>query len=118
MDYEDCLHEILDILKSNNVFEVEMLFGWAWGNEYKNWTLFITKVEGVPGEIDYANKYGRGSFYDDDTIFFLTDINTEILFCHEHDIHLSYNEANPIVHSILDAWNAKDLILEKRNAPR
>jgi hypothetical protein len=77
-----------------------MLFGWAWGNDYKNWTPFTTTVEEIAGEIDKANKSGSGSFYDDDTVLYLNHLTTEILFCHEHDIHLSYNEANPIVNSI------------------
>jgi hypothetical protein len=77
--YENCLFEILDILKNNKVLEVEMLLGWAWGNEYKNWTSFTTAVEGISGEIDKANKSGSGSFYNDDTVIYLNNIGAELL---------------------------------------
>jgi hypothetical protein len=50
IEYENSLYEILDILKNSKVLEVEMLFGWAWGNKYKNWTPFTTTVEEIAVE--------------------------------------------------------------------
>jgi hypothetical protein len=114
MEYKSSLDEIVAILKYHNEIEVEMLFGCAWGNEYKDWTPFIISSEFIMNEIDKAEKTGTGSFYDDDTFLYLDDIGTEILFCHEHDIHLSYNETNELVTNILDAWEAKGIIQEKR----
>jgi hypothetical protein len=115
IEYENCLYEILDFFKDNKVIEVEIMFGWTWGNEYKNWTPFTIAIEGVVDEIDKANKSGSGSFYDDDMVFYLNNIGIEILFCHEHDIHLNYNEANELINKIIDARNAKNIIHEKRN---
>ena len=56
MELEICCNEILDILKNNKVIEMELLFGFAWGNEYKDWKPFIVAVEGIIDEIDKANK--------------------------------------------------------------
>jgi hypothetical protein len=50
IEYENSLYEILDILKNSKVLEVEMLFGWAWGNKYKNWAPFTTTVEEIAVE--------------------------------------------------------------------
>ena len=113
-EYKSCSDEIMAILRNNKVFDVEVMFGWAWGNEYKDWTPFTVSLENVLTEIDKAQKTGNGSFYENDTFLLLSDRDTEILFCHEHDIHLNYNETNKIVSDVLNAWEAEGIVHEKR----
>jgi hypothetical protein len=65
-----CLDEIIDILKARQVLEIEMMFGFAWGNEYKEWTPFIVPPDEITIEIDKAEKSGTGSFYNDDSFLY------------------------------------------------
>lgn len=109
-DYEACLYEIINILKANKIREVEMLFGFAWGNDYKNWTPFIVATDDILIEIDKAEKSGAGDFFNDDTFFTLPNLGCEILFCHEYDIHLEFDQSNVVVNAITVAWNSKDMI--------
>lgn len=85
-----------------------MLFGFAWGNYYKNWTPFKVSIESIITEIDKAEKSEAGDFFNDDIFFYLPDC--EILFCHEYDIHLEFDQRNVTVNAIFEAWERKDII--------
>jgi hypothetical protein len=112
LEYKSCLLEIIDILKCEKVLEIEIMFGFAWGNEYKDWTPFTVSLDNIMTQIDEAEKK-TGTFFEEDTFLYLHDITTGILFCHEHDIHLDYNETNKIVAAIISAWETKNIIQEK-----
>jgi hypothetical protein len=94
------------------VFQIEMMFGFAWGNEYKGWTPFIVSADEIAIEIDKAEQSGTGSFYNDDTFFYLGELNCEILFCHEYDIHLEFDKPNEVVNDIIKGWRTRNLIQE------
>src|SRR5260370_25660787 len=61
-DCKNCLGEIIAILKANQVPEIEILFGFAWGNDYKDWMPFLVSTDEIMIEIDTAEKSGAGSF--------------------------------------------------------
>jgi hypothetical protein len=107
---KNCLDEIIDILQINQVPEIKMLFGFAWGNDYKDWTSFLVSTDEITIEIDRAEKSGTGNFFNDDTFFYLPEFDCEILFCHEYDIHLEFNQSNMVVNAIIEAWKRKDMI--------
>ncbi len=110
---KNCLDEIIEILKTRKVLEIEMMFGFAWGNEYKEWTPFTVSPDEITIEIDKAEKSGTGSFYNDDTFLYLRELHSEILFCHEYDIHLEFDQPNEVVNDIIEAWKSKNIIQEK-----
>jgi hypothetical protein len=109
-DCKTCLAEIIGILRANKVLEIEMLFGFAWGNDYKDWTPFIVSTTDIMIELDKAEKSGAGSFFNDDTFFCMPAWDCEVLFCHEYDIHLEFDRSNVIVAAIIEAWKSKDII--------
>jgi hypothetical protein len=51
---KNCLDEIIEILKTRKVLEIELMFGFTWGNEYKEWTPFI-----VSPNICFITTFGR-----------------------------------------------------------
>lgn len=107
---EECkssLDEIIDILRGHQVLQIEMMFGFAWGNEYKEWTPFMVPIDEITLEIDKAGQSGTGDFYNDDTFVTLDEQKCEILFCHEYDIHLEFDEINKVVKDIIESWRNK-----------
>lgn len=108
----DC---IIKTLEQNHVGEVEILFGWAWGNDYKDWIPFPTKVTNIVSEIDKPQKQNLEQLGNDDIFITLPKLKIEFLFCHERDIHLSFNNANEIVSSVIGSWESKEIIHSKRN---
>jgi hypothetical protein len=40
-------------------------------------------------------------------------LRSEILFCHEYDIHLEFDQSNEVVNDIIEAWKGKNIIQEK-----
>lgn len=105
-----CLAEIISIFRATKILEIEMMFGFAWGNDYKDWTPFIVPTDNIMVELDKAEKSGAGSFFNDDTFFYLPELTCEILFCHEYDIHLEFDQSNITVNSIIEAWKKKNII--------
>jgi hypothetical protein len=55
-------------------------------------------------EIALAESVSTGSFEEDDFFITLSEFQTEVLFCHEYDIHLKYNEENDVTTAVLDHW--------------
>jgi hypothetical protein len=111
---KDSLDEIVTIFKSRQDLKIEMMFGFAWGNEYKDWTPFFVSPDEIVTEIDKAEKSGTGSFYNDDTFLFLEESRCEIRFCHDYDIHLDFEEHNQVVDAILKAWKNRKIIWEEK----
>ena len=110
---EECktsLAEIISIFRAAKIVEIELLFGFAWGNEYKDWTPFIVPTDNIMVELDKAEKSGAGSFFNDDTFFCLPELDCEILFCHEYDIHLEFDQPNVTVNAIIEAWERRNMI--------
>jgi hypothetical protein len=101
---------LIDIFKKNEIKDVEILFGWAWGNEYKVWTPFNVEIDNILDEIYKAEKTGYGNFYKDDIFITLNEFQAGIRFCHEHDIHINYNSECDIVLDIVSAWEKKKII--------
>jgi hypothetical protein len=87
-----------------------LLFGFAWGNEYKEWTPFEVNIDSIQEEISIAEKKSDGRFGSDDFHIFCLSIPIEILFCHEGDIHLRYNESNAVLTDIVNLCRRKDLL--------
>ncbi|HEY4287802.1 MAG TPA: hypothetical protein VGN00_11940 [Puia sp.] len=105
-----CLAEIINILRVTQILEIEMLFGFAWGTDYKDWTPFKVPIDNIMTELDKAEKSGAGSFFNDDTFFNFPELDCEILFCHEYDIHLEFDQPNMVVNTIIEAWKKRDII--------
>ena len=110
LDYRLLLEEIIEIIKHNKILSVELLFGFAWGNEYKNWVPFHVNIDSIQEEILTAERQSDGQFGEDDLHIFCSSIRIEILFCHEKDIHLRYNDSNEVVKDILDLLRNKNLL--------
>ena len=104
------LNKIIEILIKNNIISAEILFGFAWGLNYLNWTPFLVNVFEIKKEIEKAEKLEVGSIGRDDFYIKLSYLETEILICHECDIHLFYNSSNIIVENIINGWNASSII--------
>ena len=108
-EYKLELNIVIDILRQNHIDKIDLLFGVAWGNEYKDWTPFTIGVDEIINEVDKAQKLNVGQLRNDDLYIILTEMELEFLFCHESDIHISFNYANDIVTSIINKWDTKQL---------
>ena len=115
-EYKASFEEIIQVLRNHRCKEVDILFGVAWGNEYKDWTPFSVPIDNITQEIALAEQLEVGQFGNDDFYLMLNALQTEILFCHELDIHLRYNQENTIIQEILQYWETKGLIHERRTS--
>lgn len=92
------------------ISECSVLFGFAWGNEYypgNTWDYIRLPAEAVQGEVERVEAIGSGSLGDDDLFVFLPEFGTEFRFCHEEDLHLSYDAPSDLSVFFLRRWSDK-----------
>ena len=96
---------VLKQLLKNNVTNVEMYFGWSWGD----WTSFDADATNIMSEVE-KYKSRENEFPGNDVYIVIKEIEVQLLFCHERDIHLSYNNHSALTLDILRSWNDRNLI--------
>ncbi len=109
-DYDQNFQEIVQLIKGHQCRQVDILFGVGWRLEYKDFTPFKVSFEDIFSEVRIADELEVGKFGQDDFSIIINELSTEVLFCHEMDIHLFYNQDNPVIDRILRVWHAKELI--------
>ncbi len=109
-NYREQLTSIVNILDNHGFATAEILFGVAWGNEYRDWVPFNVAVSAIESEIAKAEDLKVGKLGDDDFYVTLGSEELEILFCHERDVHLSFNQNSKLVEDILNSWREKGLL--------
>jgi hypothetical protein len=105
---------LIELLNREGYHSVDILFGTFWGNDYGDWTAVSVKLTEIAKEISMAESVSTGSFEEDDPFVIINELKTEILFCHEYDIHLEYNEENNVTAAILEHWNIVGYEVKKR----
>jgi len=107
------LNEIIELLRVHRILKVEILFGVFWGNDYGNWTPIPVGLDEIKSKILEAEDSKAGTFDEHDFTIIVNNTETEILFCHEYDLHLDFNVETDLVHSILDHWRQAGYHLER-----
>ncbi|MDR3678908.1 MAG: hypothetical protein P4L41_03005 [Flavipsychrobacter sp.] len=109
MDAKNFLNEVevvITVLKKNAIEQVDMLYGWSWGD----WKPFKIGVSDIVSHIKKQEYTTQKGFVGNDVYLVLTNPEIEVLFCHEEDIHISFSEANKITDDIIDGWKGKRLM--------
>jgi len=109
MDIEEFLTEVdlvISVLKDNKVSDIEMYFGFSWGS----WESFYSNVLEIKSEIKKQEQITGDSFGENDVYVVINELETEIVFCHEADIHIEFNRVNKVVSDILNNWNDRGII--------
>ena len=109
-DLRSTLKQLLDIMAKLSTEEVDIMFGFAWGLEYKDWTPFRVQTSAVLMEIQKAEELKVGSLGHDDFHLIFDDLQTEIIICHESDIHLNYNTENNLTSNMMNYFDSRNLV--------
>jgi len=108
------LNDITSILKKNNIERVEISFGFMWGRDGDEWIDYDVLTPEISERIEKEENLNNGKLGKDDFWISIKELEVQILFCHESDIHLCYNNENNITHSILENWEEKHIIQTKK----
>ncbi len=110
MKPEPFLHEVeivIDFLKKHNVGQLEMFYGWSWGD----WETFNSTANEIMSEIEKQEQRSKKKFGGNDVYIVIPKLDTQILFCHEEDIHIEFNQINGFVSDIVNTWKSKGMML-------
>jgi hypothetical protein len=61
-------------------------------------------------EIRKAEELQDNKFGEQDVYINIKDLETQILFCHEADLHIEFNKTNAVIRDVLDSWKGKGLV--------
>jgi hypothetical protein len=113
-DFKQAILKTIQVFRHNNVLTIDLLFGVAWGNEYKDWMPFEVSVDSILDEIKIAEDLKVGRLGDDDLYLIYASRELEVLLCHEHDLHLRYNDSNDLVSAIIKSWKESGIFNKER----
>jgi len=102
--YKSELDFLISYFQQNNVKSVEILFGFFWGNFFGDWDTIIVSPDNITNTISKAEKETGEQFYENDLFIENSKENLSIHFCHEGDIHLSFEGENQLVDTLLERW--------------
>ncbi len=85
-----------------------MLFGVAWGFDYypeNEWPYESVKLASLVSIVSEVEQRDIGRLSKDD--LFIKVGGLEFLFCHESDIHISFEATNPVIEHFYARWLAE-----------
>lgn len=113
------LRGLIQRLEKYDIGSIEVLFGFAWGNYFLNWQPLNISPRSLEKEIRKAEEQEAGELGDHDLFITVKEFDLHIQYCHESDIHLSYNETNIFVEETVNSWeNSSWELLRYQNDPK
>ena len=110
------LQFLTEFLSGKGYHNVEILFGAFWGNDYLDWIPVSVKLHKIDKKIALAEANSTGSLEEDDFFVIIIELQTEVLFCHEHDIHLAHNKENEVKAAILNHWRTLEYNVKQQTS--
>lgn len=85
-----------------SIAQVKVLFGFAWGNQFFDWQPQRMSILQLNRAVQEGETKRFGKIGNDDLILSLESDNSEILLCHEGDIHIYFDQVTPFIEAILE----------------
>lgn len=96
-----------DYLQENNYLSCEVLFGFAWGTEFygnQDWDYISIPTKNLIEQVSQLKQKGMGSLGRDDLCVRVAELPYEFQFCHESDIHISFNRSGAFIEFFYERW--------------
>jgi hypothetical protein len=99
------LRYLIDRFSKNGEEYCDVLFGFAWGNDYypgNEWLYESVKLSRLESKISEVEQRHIGRLTNDD--LFVKVGGLEFQFCHESDIHISFERISPEIEHFYERW--------------
>lgn len=86
-----------------------VLFGFAWGNDYypgNEWDHVNIPLAKLVEEVERVESLGWGRVGADDLFVTLDELAVELRFCHEADLHLTFQAGAELGEFYFERWSA------------
>lgn len=100
------MEALVDRCARLGVEQVQVLFGFAWGADYRDWQTVTMPPSELPQEVQAAEAATHGALGADD-LWIESRGAWRVQYCHEGDIHISYSGPSPFVQDSIESWRAK-----------
>ena len=105
---------LVEIFSRRGIESCDVLFGYAWGNEYyltAQWEYECVAIDQVAVAVSAVEIRGLGRLGQDDLWLRVADPQVEYRFCNDSDLHLAFSEANWLVDLTRARWQQKGYLL-------
>ncbi len=108
------LRNLLDYMTAVGCTDVNILFGFAWGNAIYSgeWQYINLPISEVEHRIRSEELRLNDKFELNDLFIRQSILDIEIQFCHESDIHIFFSKKSSFIDKVADDWRKKGLTLE------
>jgi hypothetical protein len=89
------------------ITDVEMLFGFAWGNRIYpsgKWEYIRLPIADVEGRIREEEAKQNGQLGRDDLYIYHVQWGFELQLCHESDMHIWFHDLSPLMNDLIQDW--------------
>ena len=90
--------------------DCEVLFGFVWGNEYyetDHWDYERIPLHDLVDKVEQVEAMGLGQLGQDDLFVKVPGFAIEFQFCHDSDIHITYESAGEVTEFFYQRWNSR-----------
>lgn len=96
--------------------QLEVLFGFAWGNyTYKDdWIEKVVSPDALKKWVGELEQKGDGAIGEDDLFVTVVATGIQYTFCHENDIHLAGPPDDPYIDAVADRYRSLGWALHDR----
>jgi hypothetical protein len=102
------LSAVVDILRSEKVNEVSVVFGFAWANDFNMWKSMLVLTDDLIPLVEFVESRGHGSLSQDDLTVKLPMLTIEL--CHDGGVHVRFDSKSELVTGLYTAM-VKDGLL-------
>ena len=98
---------LADYLQKHGHAHCSVLFGHEWGISYygnNHWDYEELRTADLTQRILTVESSGIGKIGADDLLITVPDLAAEFKFCHESDIHISFEEPSEIIEHFYSRW--------------
>jgi hypothetical protein len=104
------LRRVVTQFTSEGLTDVEILFGFAWGNAINptpDWQYIFVPLSEIEARIKSEEQNKTGKLGQDDLYIRHPSLSYELQFCHESDIHIWFEQRDSMIESVEAEWKAK-----------
>ena len=101
------LGEVIDICQNHNISETFLSFGYQWDVVKQVRNHYMISLDQIMSEVEKYEECNFGMLGKDELTLKFSDLEFDVQYCYQGDVHINFDTINPIILDILKNWDKK-----------